>query len=706
MIGGRYILLFILASPFWAIAQENGLQGTDVADYVERIFAIQEDNVNYNDLYESLLLLYTNPINLNRTSEAELRSLFLLSESQTQSFFRHIDRNGSLLSIYELQAVPGFDDETIRLLLPFVSLKANNSATGKTLIERIKEEDNNFLILRLQRTLETEQGFTDEASEGARFLGDRNTLYARYRLSRPKDFSLGFTIEKDAGERLAFNPNQNQFGFDYYSAHLVLDNFGPFKRLAIGDYQLQLGQGLLLGSGFTAGKGSETVLTTRRNTLGIRPYTSTQEASFLRGIAATYSFNNFDFTGFYSIANRDANVNLNESIIDTVFTESDTTLIEIIPEDDFITSLRNTGLHRSLNELGAKGQVREQILGANIIYRHPQINLEVGATFLQVSYNRALLRAPTRFNQFEFNGDQNLNIGFFYNYTIQNFNFFGEAARSQSGGIGVVSGVVASLSKAVDISLVFRNYDRDFHTFFGNAFSERSRNINERGFYWGLKAKPIRSLTWTAYFDRFEFPWLLSRADAPSSGYEFLSRITYSPKRNTSLYFQFRQEGTERNSLSEVTPAINSLDLAIRRNYRFNIEVNPSPILNLRSRLQLNTFSLSGESTNGFLIAQDVNLSFKKFKISSRFSLFDVEDFENREYIYERNVLYAFSIPFFNGTGVRTYILGQYKPTDRITLWARWAQTRFRNQTQISSGLNAIEGDTQNDIALQIRYNF
>ena len=70
---------------------------------------------------------------------------------------------------------------------------------------------------------------------------------------------------------------------DFWSAHLMLENQGKFRKLIVGDYQLQLGQGLLFGAGFGVGKGAETVNALQRVTLGIRPYTSVLEGGFLRG---------------------------------------------------------------------------------------------------------------------------------------------------------------------------------------------------------------------------------------------------------------------------------------------------------------------------------------------------------------------------------------------------------------------------------------
>ena len=43
---------------------------------------------------------------------------------------------------------------------------------------------------------------------------------------------------------------------DYWSFHFMLERQGKFRRVIVGDFQLQFGQGLLFGAGFSVGKGA------------------------------------------------------------------------------------------------------------------------------------------------------------------------------------------------------------------------------------------------------------------------------------------------------------------------------------------------------------------------------------------------------------------------------------------------------------------
>ena len=90
--------------------RETGLLNMDEGQYSE------ETARHWIDLQE-------NPLDLNQITKEELMSLSLLSISQINSFLNYIKIHGKLISIYELQAIPGFDVNTIRKILPLVTLK-------------------------------------------------------------------------------------------------------------------------------------------------------------------------------------------------------------------------------------------------------------------------------------------------------------------------------------------------------------------------------------------------------------------------------------------------------------------------------------------------------------------------------------------------------------------------------------------------------
>ncbi len=682
----RKVIIFLLLTSYCTgFAQENSRQAIAFETLMEELLPILDDDINYEELYEILFEYYSNPIELNEASPEELVSLFVLSDVQIIAFFNYKKNHGKLLSIYELQAIPTFDLVTIQKIYPFVTVNRFTSQHAQSLLYRITHEKNNYLLLRYQRVLEEKKGFKTIDDAPPRYVGAPHTLLAKFRVNHYKDFSFGFTMEKDAGEQIRWNPASKNYGTDFNAFHFTMYNKGKFKNITIGDFNIQSGQGLLLSGGFSLGKSSETITTMRRSDIGIIPHTSVLENGFFRGIAATYSLHKFEVSSFYSNRNLDATLN---------------------KEDPYkISTIRASGLHRTETELEGKRILNEQVIGTKIKYKRDDGNLSVGINGLYTLYDKVLSKNPTNYNQFEFVGDKNYNYGLYFNYSYQNFNFFGETAFSKSSGNATIVGVIASLSSKVQTSLLYRNYSRNFHSFYGNALSENTRNINENGLYWGLKFTPNRKFIATAYFDIFKFPWLKFRVDKPSQGYEYMLRANYFFTKKTSLYFQYKEESKGINYNPDSDP-INVVERWRKRSYLINLNVEANEILTLKTRVQFSDYVLGEITTNGFMILQDLNIAYRKFRVSTRVALFDTDDFNNRQYTYERDVLHAFSIPFYSGQGIRNYVLLRYKASGDLDLWLRYARTRYRNRDNIGSGLEEILGDAKTDVKFQVRYRF
>ncbi|SOE20844.1 Helix-hairpin-helix motif-containing protein [Spirosomataceae bacterium TFI 002] len=668
----KIILILLFFSSVFAKAQEVPRPEIELDEFIQKLAATQQDDVNYEDLYESLLQFYLNPLDINKASAAELRNLNILSEIQVNNLLSHIQNSGRLVSLYELQGIEGFDSNTIQNLVPFIIVGDNIQSEDVTGV--FKRATDHFFVLRMEQTLEQAKGYRDD-----KYLGSPQKLYARYRLQHPKDFSFGVIVEKDAGE-----PN---FA-DYVTAHFQLQNKGFFKNMIVGDYQLQFGQGLICSGGYAAGKGGEPIYTTRRSDLGIRPHNSVLEGGFFRGTAVTIAKNNFEMTPFVSFAGRDASSNTDLSD----------------DEDQIFSSLLIAGLHRTESEIAKKKILKEFNVGLNGKWKFP--NGHIGITALSTNYNANITRTSRPYTAFEFSGEQNLVVGPNFSYSWQNFNFFGEAARSSSGGFGATGGFVAALSPSVEWAMNFRNYDKDFHSFYANSFGEGSRTINEKGVYTGIKYSPSRKITFAAFYDKFSFPWARYLVDAPSQGYDYLLRFTYKPSKKAIFYAQIHNEQKQRNAPNNDTPSdylVNSL----RSNVLANIDVQVLKKWKSQTRLQRNTFTYEGQSTSqGFAIIQDIEGSIGRLQLKSRFAYFDTDDYNSRVYAYENDILYAVSFPAYFGRGTRVYLVARYGITRNIDMWFRVARTSLTDRETISSGNNEIDAPHRTDVKMQLRYKF
>lgn len=677
------VLGILLLSCNLCYSQSNSHQ-VAMEELVQQLFQQQEIAMNYEDFYEAMFQFYANPIDLNRATREELQALNILSPLQVTSFIEHRKKVGELVSKYELQTVPYFDQAIILKLLPFVKI-INQKGVWKNIIDPSNSEASTYFILRTSQTLQPSRGYLEN-----KFAGSPQQVYARFRSSKSKNYSIGFTMEKDAGEQLWWGDSMRNKGPDFLSFHVAIFNKFKIKSLVIGDYQLQFGQGLVLGAGFNFGKGAETITTVKRNNVGARPYTSVLEMAYFRGACITYALTKtIDFTAFYSGKKIDGN--LQQSTDNLNF------------EDYGITSLINTGLHRTSTEIENKNVVSEKSAGANISFLNLQKNLHVGYTALGNFYSRSIEKDLYGYNRYEFTGNRNLVHSVDASWYVRNFNFFGEAAMSSSAGKAGTVGMLASLSSTVDISMVYRHFEKNFHSLYARAFAESYRPMNEQGLYWGIKIKPSKPWTIAAYYDYFKFPWLKYRTDAPSAGNESLLRITWQPSKILTVYVQTRWLNKQRN-YTDVARPLYFPENYQRQNYLFDLSYKASDVITLHTRFQTSSFKQIVAATHGFYMMQEITFRARLIRISARYALFDSDDYDNRQYVYEKDVLYAFSIPMLYGRGSRYYLLAHCRINKHLDCWIKYAHTQYRNVTANGSGWDMIMGNAQSDVRFQLRW--
>jgi len=205
----------------------------------------------------------------------------------------------------------------------------------------------------------------------------------------------------------------------------------------------------------------------------------------------------------------------------------------------------------------------------------------------------------------------------------------------------------------------------------------------------------------TGYVDLFRFPWLKYRGYSSSSGKEWLLRFNYTPTKTVSMFVQAREESKIRNIPGEAN--LYQTGIGSKRNLWLNIDYAATQCLSLKTRAQFSTFSLNHLHTKGVALVQDISVDISRFTFSARYALFDTDDYDNRQYVYERDVWLAFSFPAYFGVGTRSYLMVQFKASQKIDLWLRWAQTSYLNQDSIGSGGELISGNTKNDLKFQAR---
>lgn len=653
---------------------------------------IENESIDLNTVLDNLFYYIDHPINLNsKTAIEKLQDLSLLTEIQINNLNMHIANHGKLLSIYELQAVPGFTVEDIKVIQPFVEVNAD-LYTPNISLKEVNKEGTHEIINRWTRVAEQQQGFAEKsdsaklASPNSYYLGSPDKFYTRYRFKYLNNISFGVTAEKDAGEEF-FKGSQKSY--DFYSAHFYLKNFNKFKAVALGDFQAQFGQGLTLWSGLAFGKSIE-ITSVKRNGQGLRPYASVDESRFMRGGGLSYELGKVTVTALASHKKIDANIVSSDTLI------SDNNVIA--------SSFQQSGFHRTNGELEDKHVLNETHLAGNVAYNSRSFHL--GGTALNSQYSGALERNPSNYNQFDFNGDRNTVLGADYNWVHQNLNIFGESSYSINGAFAHAHGALLSLDPRFTISALYRKYDKDFQNLLGNGFGESSTSRNEQGLLLGFDMKINKKFTLNGYFDQFQFEWLRYQTDKPfTQGFDVIAQLRYKPNKKLDIYGRVRFRNKPINTDAENIININPVFHEERLNTRLNIDIKASEAIRFRSRVEfLNYERIGGAPETGFIAFQDIHYSpkSKPFSFKVRYALFDTDSYSSRIYAYENDLLYLFSVPALYHRGSRYYIMFRYKFARKFDLWLRYSRTIFDNRDEISSGLNGILSNTRTDLKAQL----
>ena len=422
------------------------------------------------------------------------------------------------------------------------------------------------------------------------------------------------------------------------------------------------------------------------------------ENLFLRGAAATYALGkNVEVTGFFSRKRIDGNVQGITSLNDSLGSQV---------EEVTFSSFQEDGFHRTPTELSKKDGISEQIVGGNLRYKRRSFSL--GATAAHVMYDADLQPNSAPYNQFNFNGKTNTTAGVDWNAMYRNLTWFGEGSMSANGGMAMNTGVLVALDKRVSMSLLYRNYGRDYHGLYSVAFSEGGSPWNEHGLFTGLEIRPNRYWTFNAYFDQFSFPWLRYLTDGPNAGFDWLAQLNWKPSRGVELYVRARHQDRAKDTAEDID-GIDNLVRVEQTNYRVNATYKVSPSVSLRTRVETVDYQRgSSPLEHGFLIYQDFvhRPMSSPIETTLRFALFESASYNARLYAYENDLVGVFSIPPYYGRGIRVYAMLRITPLRRVDIWLRYGAWIYNDQTVISSGLQEIPGNTRSDLKLQLRWKF
>ncbi|MFW5832262.1 MAG: ComEA family DNA-binding protein [Prolixibacteraceae bacterium] len=673
----QHIVFFSLLLPvaFPLSAQQPAAQ-EKLEAIVESIVENLGEDAEATQVTQDLEYFAENPLNINDATEMELERLHLLNPVQIQKLLQYIKDFGPAYSIFELNTVDGIDPELLQKMEPFIWFGLAEEAP-KTLSNALKYARHQ-LLLRNQTLLQKQNGYKKRENGTLPFEGNRSRYYSRYHFRADEKITAGITAEKDPGE--AFFSRSNTTGFDFYSGHLSLQLNPVIQKVIVGDYVVRSGQGLVLWQGFSTSKSVYSMDISKAGQ-GLRPFTSTDENQFFRGVAVTLEFGDGTFELFYSGKKRDGNLEFSEET------------------GHFFTSLQTSGYHRTQNEIDDERSIRDRNIGGNFHYNFG--NLRLGATAVHQQFDKPFIRRDQLYNIFRFQGSENFTTGADYLFSKGKYQLFGEAAISKSKGKAFLQGAIAHLHNRINFSALIRHFDKNYHALWANPFSEGSSAGNETGIYFGTRILPVKFVTLSAYSDFYRSEWLNFTTAGPASGRDIFAQADFVFSETFQFYIRHKNEEKDQKFKLEKHYA-NLPEKTIKT--RLHFQYHSSPAVLLRTRLEHAGYK-GTENENGFMIYQDVKFSPVNMPLTASYRLtwFNTDSYNARIYAYENDLLYTFSIPAYFGKGWRNYINLRYKISNKINLWFKLGHTVWTDRETISSGYSKIDGNQKTEVKLQLR---
>ncbi len=646
---------------------------------------IESTEDGYDDMLNTLVYLSKYPVDLNTATFDSLKMLVFLSDCQIDELINFRQKHGAFKDIHEILLVPGFGQRDLDNIVNFVVLGDKANRLLKNF--RAKHE----LLARMKTTLPLAEGYRKypsyiydnekdyNAKAQNRFYGPPFGTLLKYKYLSNGSLEGGFVMENDLGE--GYFTRYQRMGFDFVSMYLTYTGKRWLRRVVLGDYKLQWGQGLVAWGGFSIGKSSVSIGNEKAGK-GIAVNTSTDENKFMRGVALSFApRKNMDLDIFFSYKK-----------VDGTLVARDT--LEL--EDYLYVSLYESGYHRNDNECLKKRKLKS--LASGISYRWNTPVFKVGVNALYYNFTPGLVHGEQIYRQYNDDGSHRWLVSVDYKTAVRGIYLFGETAVCDRGAVATVNG--ARMSKGgIAGCLLYRRYGKRYVSNYAAGFGEFSNTSNEEGVYCGVDLPLFRNLKMSLYYDWFRYFSARYLAVTPDWGWELSGRLIYSRSAFEHTLYYKREVRPE-----DLSGGIPSLRCKHELRYQLNCLLHDR--WESRTRASAVFYKKDKVEEQGVMLYQDIIYQdlCEKFKMQCRVAWFNTDSYHSRIYAFENNALYAYSFPSFMGEGWRTYVNVSWKPVKGLTCYLKSGFTIYPDRESIGSGLMRVEGNKKYDLLLQVRF--
>ena len=260
-------------------------------------------------------------------------------------------------------------------------------------------------------------------------------------------------------------------------------------------------------------------------------------------------------------------------------------------------------------------------------------------------------------------------------YNWGKVDLWGEMAASQGDQWGWATIMGLRVNPITDLNLlaIYRYYSPEYDNLYANALCSTTRVYDEHGGYLGLEYNRLKN-------------WQLSIfGDVWKDGYETMAQADFISPKNYKMHMRLRAKS--KNEIDTYSARWNAIwELGQWK---------------LKTQLDANMVYAKESWTYGVSLFQDMEYQFMRVPIvlQLRAQAFDARAWNNRVYIYENDVLYAYAIPFVYGLGGRFWLNARYKINDIFAVYLRVSETVY----QEAWAMEHNKKNTRTDVHMLLR---
>jgi hypothetical protein len=504
------------------------------------------------------------------------------------------------------------------------------------------------------------------------YRGDPAKIYLRLDLVVDEHLKLGALSEKDPGEREVA---------DYRSLHVQVEHIGPLRRVIVGNFAVEFGQGLVLWTGGGSSGVARLSSSMKRVGRGIRPYTSTDENLGLCGVALATTLAFLDLSIFFSRALLDADV-----------------------EGGQARSLSRSGLHRTEGEMHKMDTLSETLMGGHLSALLSQDKV-LGLTWYQTRFRPRLSIPDLRRRRYAFRGERAQVFGSHWDMVFWSLNLFGEAAVNEHGGQGAIL-VFALDGGSLNSSLVWRHYSPNFDNPHSSALAAKEGQ-NESGMLLALTWRPLSGTQWELLVDQHRRPWRGYFLEMPSTGETRTIQLAQRLGSRTLLTLRHRERWEEVAGSSDGGMSKNLLRHVCSQ--RAQLDWRASGGIEVRGRLETNRVSVEARNVTerGALLLAQMKISpSEALSVRGLVVFFNTPSYDSRMYLCEVGPPGVARNAALFGRGSRVLLWTRCRVVRGLTVSVKFCRIHYDDRRSLGDGPEEIEGSVKREVLVQLDWRW